>query len=156
MREQLRQVWSDPGQRKAAVAEVDALFEEAAKALEAPPAGAEAAVAAWEQEAASAGPLARSIVASPDLLRRTAGETETYLAMLRAAVAVRLGGEAALKDVPDPFGGGGPFQYRPLDGGGFELVGALVLLPGRPETASMRFPEPATATPAAGDEAGFD
>jgi hypothetical protein len=55
--------------------------------------------------------------------RQAVARWEARRAMLRAAVAVRLGGTDALKAHPDPFGDG-PFAYEAFDGG-FELKSKL-------------------------------
>jgi hypothetical protein len=51
--------------------------------------------------------------------RQAQARADTRRALLSAAVAVRLDGEGALKDHPDPVGGG-PFEYVAFEGG-FEL-----------------------------------
>ena len=63
-------------------------------------------------------------------------------AMLRAAVAVQHGGPERLKDEKfgDPFGSGGPFEYRKT-AGGFELRSKLTR-GGKPETLAVGTPDP--------------
>jgi hypothetical protein len=61
----------------------------------------------------------------PDLRKVAWASTRARVrrALLKAALAIRLGGPDALKDHPDPIVGG-PFEYVPLEGG-FELHSRL-------------------------------
>ena len=69
-------------------------------------------------------PLADQILPMTDAMVATERRTVTRAALLKAAVAVVLGGPDKLKDIQDPFGDG-PFEYSALDKG-FELKSKLI------------------------------
>ena len=58
--------------------------------------------------------------------------------MLKAAIAIVQGGQEKLKDSKDPFGSG-PFEYKPAEGGGFELRSKLTIKDG-PVTLRVGMP----------------
>jgi hypothetical protein len=68
-------------------------------------------------------------------LRQSATRVDVRRALLSAAIAVRLHGQDALKDHPDPVGGA-PFGYAPFEGG-FELSSKLKLQDGKPVTLTV-------------------
>jgi hypothetical protein len=63
------------------------------------------------------------ILPDPSYMGANWKTTEARLAMLRAAIAVRLKGPGALAAIRDPFGNG-PFTHKPTPQG-FELSSAL-------------------------------
>jgi hypothetical protein len=83
---------------------------------------------AFEQKVASLkNPLIEQLV--PNTLKARQNELHliAHLAMVRAAIALRVGGEAAFRQIRDPFGDG-PFMLRrlgPDDGDAFELDSRL-------------------------------
>jgi len=77
-------------------------------------------------------------------LRFRAEAHRARLAMLQAAIAVLLDGRGALKTIKDPHGDG-PFEYRNLGNGSFELKSKLVMGAKGPVTLTIgRPPEAAT------------
>jgi len=79
---------------------------------------------AEEEKFLKASPLVRSIVPAVSRAWYHEAEGRTRLAMLRAAMHVNLEGREALKKHRDPYGDG-PFEYRPLENGRFELKSRL-------------------------------
>jgi hypothetical protein len=99
------------------------MYEELAKLSELPPKEFDAKYPEFVKKAQAANALARAVLPAVDKMMARKRQTETRLAMLKAAIAVVRGGPDAVKDHKDPFGDG-PFEYQATDGG-FELRSKL-------------------------------
>jgi RNA polymerase sigma factor (sigma-70 family) len=93
-----------------------------AKALDRPP---DQVAREFEREAAklAGNPVFKVFAPALDNVRGRRARADVRRALLAAALAVRLDGQGALKDHPDPVIGG-PFEYMAFDGG-FELRSKL-------------------------------
>jgi hypothetical protein len=93
-----------------------------AKALDRPP---DQAAREFDREAAklAGNPVFKVFAPALDNVRARRARADVRRALLSAALAVRLDGQGALKDHPDPVTGG-PFEYAAFDGG-FELCSKL-------------------------------
>ena len=78
----------------------------------------------FAKRAIAANPVADQVLPMTDAMVATERRTLTRMALLKAAVAVVLGGPDRLKEIQDPFGDG-PFEYQALDKG-FELKSKLI------------------------------
>src|SRR5262249_31085425 len=93
-----------------------------ANALDRPP---DQAAGEFDREAAklAGNPVFKVFAPALDNVRSRRARGDVRRALLSAALAVRLDGQAALKNHPDPLTGG-PFEYAAFDGG-FELRSKL-------------------------------
>jgi hypothetical protein len=122
---EVRAQWSDPKRRAAAIAEVAALTDDTAAAVAVPLDQFPAAAAAVDRKWKAASPLAQVVQTPVDRFRYRVAQADARLAMLRAAIQVRLIGPDALKTIKDPYGTG-PFESRVVQGG-IELKSKLVV-----------------------------
>jgi hypothetical protein len=118
-----REQWENPQSRAAGIAEVQSTTAAAAPVFTVPADQGGQTEAAWERTVQSAGPLAQLLSAQPGRLRFQSDMAAVRLAMLRAAVQVRLHGPESLKAIRDP-AGSGPFAYRATPKG-FELTSKM-------------------------------
>ena len=106
-------------------------YDEAVRIASLPFAGFESAAAEFQGRLASAGPLVRILLlenwGNTDLpllmVRRDEAEADARLAMLKAAIALRLDGESAFQQIKDPRGAA-PFRRDAIEAG-YTLTSAL-------------------------------
>ncbi len=105
--------------------QVEPLYRKAERLAGASPESLEAETAAFQPLVdRHSNPIARVAMPNVGKARRTELETIASTAMLRAALALQLDGEAAFRKIQDPFGSGPFLRRNPLgekNGAGFEL-----------------------------------
>lgn len=112
--------------------ELKPVYDEMAQLMALPP---EQFAAQWPEflsKKKSANVLAGLLLPALDKVVNASRQAETRITLLKAAIAVAQGGEAKLKDFPDP-GGSGPFDYKPI-AGGFRLQSRMRDAKGEPIT----------------------
>lgn len=119
--------------------ETEPFYDELARMAALPFRDSLAAEEAFRKKAEAANPLAKVLL--PGLLRSLypAAKIEAQRAMLRAAIDIVSQGQQALARHRDPFGDG-PFEYRPLPEGGFELKSKVPTLDNKPVTLTVGKP----------------
>ena len=130
------------GTAEGIAAQLDALgptYDELAAALKLPRDQAQKRVAEARDQAIGKNPFARLLLPAYGRTIDTEARGKARMAMLKAAIAIVQGGEGKLKDFKDPFGDG-PFEYKPADGGGFELRSKLVVKDNEPVTLRVGMP----------------
>ena len=138
LREQVKKQWDDPRARDAGIREVAQLTEEVARHLALPFDQSLAPVQRWETKREAASPLARLMVPSMKTYRAAVAAVETRVEMMRVAALVRADGPAAAADSREPHADG-PFTYRDLPNGGFELESRM-LFKNQPLKVTCRTP----------------
>ena len=121
-----RAAWADPATRRKWADGVARQAEDAADALALPPAERHAKLDAVHAARADYGPLAAMASMNLNPMLDARQSIVARLALLRAALDVRVVGRDALPQTPDPTDGK-PFDYAPLDGGGFVLTSRYAL-----------------------------
>jgi hypothetical protein len=121
--ETLKQRWTDPQTRAGDINALAPLAAGTAALLDAPPEEFPNALQAHKANLAAAPLASLVILPDPSYMGANWKTTEARLAMLRAAIAVRLKGPGALATIRDPFGSG-PFTHKATQQG-FELSSAL-------------------------------
>ena len=116
-----RQKWEDPLERERMTRAMRLAFDAAADALEATGDARAAKVAEAERHVADAGWIGNAVGPSVELYVDAHDRFAAWFTLAAAGLDVRVRGPAALADYPDPTDGL-PFDYAPLDGGGFVLT----------------------------------
>jgi len=122
-----------------------ALYDEVAELQDLPMDRLGPAMKAFEQKVERTNPLVRQFLPALHRIRYWEAEAQTRLAMLMAAIDVVLDGKDALTKHTDPFGDG-PFQYKPLENGGFELRSKLAVPKEGPLTLTVGAPSKPAGT----------
>lgn len=134
------QAWQDETRRDQLIAGVRQAYRDAATAANLPRQQRDRALAEIEEklDARAYGDLAGLFVPSAARALEAADRADVNLALLRAAIAYRLDGEAGLKAVPDP-AGEGPFELTET-AKGFTLTSTMKVR-GEPVSLTVRMPK---------------
>lgn len=133
-------IWLDPKRRDLAFAQIDQMGRELAETMAMPPSQWEKADAQFLEKYKGDEPadiFAKVLQPVLATYRQARVAGDIRLAMFRAAVAIRDGGEARLQTVLDP-SDGKPFAYRKTEGG-FELASTFIYVK---EPVRMQFGKP--------------
>jgi hypothetical protein len=113
---EVRQLWSDPAARAAAVENLRKLFDEAATLLDLPEDKWRAALSNWQDQVRDSDALSRNFPPNLEYVRNGLGRCAMRPALLEAAIEVVRAGPDAVQKTRDP-AGDGPFGYDKTEGG---------------------------------------
>ena len=111
------------------------MYDELEKLVALPAPQFDAQYPKFKERITASQPLGKMYLPAVDGILGKERRNQVRMAMLLAAIAVSTSGPEKLKDIKDPFGDG-PFEYRSLGGGGFELQSNLDF-EGKPVTLAV-------------------
>ena len=111
------------------------VYDELARIVDLPQAEFDARYPDFEKEARAATPVSDILLPAVRNILNSRGRSRAKMEMLLAGIAVVDGGPEKLAGIKDPFGDG-PFGFRELENGAFELSSKLTL-EGKPVTLTI-------------------